>query len=94
MIDETDAAEQELCEMLRMKIAKAVPAELMPDFQAWVTLEQSLAYARGRKDEAEARDHPERLLFEPSAVAVAKDPTDASKVASEPFPSGHADGRE
>jgi len=57
-------------------------------------LEQSLAYARGRKDEAEARDHPERLQFEPSAVAVANEPTDASKVASEPFPTGRADGRE
>lgn len=68
MIDETDAAEQELCELLRMKIAKAVPAKLMPAFQAWVTLEQSLAYARGRKDEAEARDHPERFQFAPSAT--------------------------
>ncbi len=94
MTDETDTAEQELCELLRVKIAKAVPAKLMPDFQTWVTLEQSLAYARGRKDEAEAREHPERLQFEPSAVAVVNDPTDAPKVASEPLPSGHADGRE
>lgn len=44
------------CEALRLKIAKGLPAELMAEFQVWVSLEQDLSYARGRADEAQARE--------------------------------------
>ncbi len=60
--------EEELCELLRQKFAGAIPAELMADFQLWVSLEQSLAYARGRRDEERHRDQPEQFTFEPSAA--------------------------
>ncbi len=56
--------EEELCALLRMKMAKALPAHLMPEFQQWVTLEQSLSYGRGRQDEADARTKPAQ--FEPT----------------------------
>lgn len=53
-IEEREASlhEELLCEALRLKIAKALPADLMPEFQTWLSLEQSIAYARGRQDEA------------------------------------------
>jgi hypothetical protein len=46
-------SDEELCESLRLKIARALPAELMPEFQVWLSLEQDLSYARGRRDEAQ-----------------------------------------
>lgn len=58
--------DRELCELLKLKIAKAIPRSLMADFQQWLTLEQSLAYSKGREDEARFRDHPEDFTFEQS----------------------------
>lgn len=51
-----------LCEAMRLKMAKALPAEVMPEFQIWVSLEQDIAYARGQKDEADARDTPQYFV--------------------------------
>lgn len=58
--------DEELCELLRVKMAKAIPRSLVADFQHWLTLEQSLAYSKGREDEARFRDHPEDFTFEQS----------------------------
>lgn len=62
--------EQAYCELLRAKIAQAIPPSLMPAFQEWVTLEQSLAYSRGRQDEADSRDNVQH--FEPSSQGSSK----------------------
>lgn len=66
MASDEQTPDQELCELLRLKMAKAIPRSLMADFQHWLTLEQSLAYSKGREDEARFRDHPEDFTFEPS----------------------------
>lgn len=59
-----DGEEQELCDLLRAKMAKAIPREHLVEFQQWVTLEQSLCYARGRNDSDAYAKTPGQ--FEPS----------------------------